>query len=401
MAETKTKKEPINTLGAELYLQYNFIKYKDAKESGYNLFYKMDEKGNFSQYESSELEKLENEAMVWVPPIHKKDNDFIGFTFGGRHSSEFGIVRTSNGSRFDENLLPTIQDKTVQVPGGDGTYYFGSYYTQRQFSIPIAFDSLTEDGLRKLKQWLGDKKIKDLIFDEAPYKAYRAKVTGSATIKHICFSEMAYNKDGTEKGLQRIYKGEGTIQFTCYEPFARLRKEQGSNTKEFYSLEKYPTRDEWISGSGILTAEDMNNINVFNTETDTNTNITTTIAKIYNPGDLECDFTLTINFTTDRDGKKKISERKLWIDKTGDKESRSLTIGEIGQKGTDFSVKIDSKSNLLLGVDENGAMSGNTYNECITGGHFFKIPVCGKGEATFKIDGDSSDSTLEYRWLYF
>ena len=59
--------------------------------------------------------------------------DYIGFSYGinhktGRpmHSSDLGIVRTSNGSRFDENLLPTMQDKTVQVPGGDGTYYFGS-----------------------------------------------------------------------------------------------------------------------------------------------------------------------------------------------------------------------------------------------------------------------------------
>lgn len=334
---------------------------------------------------AEELELITN-GDVYELGSSKKDNDFIGFTFGDHHSSEFGIVRTSNGSRFDENLLPTIQDKTVQVPGGDGTYYFGSYYTQRQFSIQIAFDSLTEDGLRKLKQWLGDKKIKDLIFDEVPYKAYRAKVTGSATIKHLCFAE-----DGA-----RVYKGEGTIQFTCYEPFARLRKGKNGEdgkTEDFYPIADYPTREEWISESGILTAEEMRNIDIFDTATNT--------ANIYNPGDLECDFTLTIKFTVDTDGKKKISERELWIDKAGDKESRSLIIGEIEQKGTDFSVKIDSKSNLLLGVDENGAMSGNTYNECIAGGHFFKIPVCGKGEATFKIDRDSSDSTLEYRWLYF
>jgi phage-related protein len=64
----------------------------------------------------------------------------------------------------------------------------------------------------KLKVHFGDKKVHDLIFDEVPYKVYRAKVTGTATIKHIPFSEGATN---------RLYKGEGTIQFTCYEPFAR------------------------------------------------------------------------------------------------------------------------------------------------------------------------------------
>ena len=52
--------------------------------------------------------------------------DYIGFSYGTKadetpmHSSDLGIVRTSEGSRFNENLLPTIQDKIVQVPGGDG-----------------------------------------------------------------------------------------------------------------------------------------------------------------------------------------------------------------------------------------------------------------------------------------
>jgi hypothetical protein len=34
--------------------------------------------------------------------------DYLGFTYNGVHSSDLGIVRTSNGSRFDENLLPTV-----------------------------------------------------------------------------------------------------------------------------------------------------------------------------------------------------------------------------------------------------------------------------------------------------
>ena len=47
--------------------------------------------------------------------------DFIGFTYNGFPSSDLGIMRVSDGSRFNENLLPTMQDKTAQVPGGDGT----------------------------------------------------------------------------------------------------------------------------------------------------------------------------------------------------------------------------------------------------------------------------------------
>ena len=144
--------------------------------------------------------------------------DFMGFTYGTDakgnpvHSSDLGIVRVSDGSRFNQNLLPTMQDKTVQVPGGDGTYYFGSYYTQRQFTVSFAFDSLTEQEIRQIKAHFGDKKIHDLIFDETPYKVWSAKVTGTATIKYIPFDEGS---------THRLYKGEGSIQFTCYLPFAR------------------------------------------------------------------------------------------------------------------------------------------------------------------------------------
>ena len=55
------------------------------------------------------------------------DRDFIGFSFDDVHSSDLGVLRVSDGSRYNEYLLPTSQDVTVQVPGGDGTYYFGSY----------------------------------------------------------------------------------------------------------------------------------------------------------------------------------------------------------------------------------------------------------------------------------
>lgn len=312
---------------------------------------------------------------LYYPEAANIDTDFIGFTFGGIHSSSFGIVRTSDGSRFNENLLPSFQDKTVQIPGGDGTYYFGSYFAQRQFDVPFAFDSLTDSNFRKLKQWFGNKKIKDLIFDEAPYKLYRARIGNSATMKHICFEENG----------ERVYKGEGDIQFICYEPFARSRREVGSKTLEFYDLAKFPTRAQWIQTSGILTKAQMADINVFNTQH---------IAKIYNPGDLECDFTLVIKFTSG-----KIAGRKFWIQDTTNKE---LSIKDIVQKGTDVSIKIDSKTNLIVGLDSTGSLSGNTYNEYIESGHFFKIPLCSlDDDQYFRIANKSDDVTLDYNWLYF
>ena len=53
------------------------------------------------------------------------DFDFIGFTFNGHHSSEFGLFRTSDGDRYEDNLVPSLKDEAADVPGGVGQYYWG------------------------------------------------------------------------------------------------------------------------------------------------------------------------------------------------------------------------------------------------------------------------------------
>lgn len=143
----------------------------------------------------------------------KMDTDFIGFTYNKLHSiRDLNIYRVSEGSRYNSNPVPNWNDKTMENSGGDGTYFFGSTHKNKQFNINIAFDSLTETQLRKLKQLFNGKEVGELIFDEAPYKAYAAKVTGTPQLKTIPF-------DGNDQG-ERIYKGEGTITFTCYHPYA-------------------------------------------------------------------------------------------------------------------------------------------------------------------------------------
>ena len=139
--------------------------------------------------------------------------DFCGFTWRGDHSSKYGIVRVSDGSRYNDTILPAFQDTTQKMPGSDGTLYWESFYTNKTFPINIAFDHLTEDDYRKLRQWLNGKDRGELVFDEVPYKAYTVKIKDPPQLKTICFME-----DG-----KRIYKGEGTISFVAYYPFARGR----------------------------------------------------------------------------------------------------------------------------------------------------------------------------------
>ena len=170
--------------------------------------------------------------------------DFIGFTYNGLHSFDnFGVYRTSDGSRYNDNLIPQLTDKTADVPGGDGQYFFKTNYKTRQFIIPIAFDALTELQYRTMRQWLDGQGIHDLIFDEAPYKVYSAKVAGTPQLKTLCFDD--------ENG-QRVYKGEGTIQFTCYYPFAHTptTEKQGFDGR---SLNNYTNenKSQWSSASKL------------------------------------------------------------------------------------------------------------------------------------------------------
>lgn len=196
--------------------------------------------------------------------------DFTGFTFGDWHSSDPQVgdivIRVSGGDRYEEQLQPEIKDITAEVPGRDGEYYFGSNYGPKTIDIEIAFDHLTEEQFRRLRQVFGTRRIKELIFDERPYKKYMAKIESPVELSYICFDEPKRHIDTSgnargvrwveethtetvideeteeptdetvevtervretiypyvrDEGIERIYKGEGKISFKCYFPFAK------------------------------------------------------------------------------------------------------------------------------------------------------------------------------------
>lgn len=286
--------------------------------------------------------------------------DFIGFSFNEHRSESLGIVRVSDGSRYNEDLVPTTQDKTVQVPGGDGFYYFGSDYTQRQFSINIAFDELTEKQFRELQQVFGTKELGKLVFDERPYKYYMVK-SSKPQLKYICFG-----KDG-----ERIYKGEGTLTFTAYYPFAKsafkfLEKEIEEETgKEVYVLRKtYSNIEEWAEASGMKAQGILDTIPAEPTEN-------AYPISVYNAGDLEADFILKFNLPADGTF---IGDTKIMLSKENvGKIDAFLDLKGFSKKGTDTGFQINTKTNLVEGFNA-GGLTGTLYNENIIQGDFFKIP---------------------------
>lgn len=123
-------------------------------------------------------------AISNLPPIYDTEvekydfpADFIGFHFGPYYSLNCGIYRVSDGSRFNSNLTPGFTDKTATIPGLDGSVYFSSQYSPREFSVKYAFDEIDEEKFVFLKKWFNCKEMHDLVFDEEPYKIYTAKVT--------------------------------------------------------------------------------------------------------------------------------------------------------------------------------------------------------------------------------
>lgn len=344
--------------------------------------------------------------------------DFIGFSLGDTHSTSLGIVRVSDGSRYNENLLPTLADKTTQVGGADETYYFGTDYTQKSITISIAFDGMTEAQFRQLRTLCASKKLQKLVYDEAPYKYYMVKSTGNPTIKYVSFDE--YDAEGNIAG--RVYKGEGSLTFTAYYPYARCDKkalnyysdcfikvkafEEGQQYfiqsideegRIFYKPESDLSQEQnyysfinsqWADASGILTLlkQEEGQIDVIPTEKDDNLQY---VINTYNPGDLEADYKLYFPYD---------EENKIFgllnVSVNGTILGFGSTFARLDEK--DAHICVDSHANLVYGVDANFNQTGTLYNKFLTSGEFVKIPL---GEST--IESNIAPSKLDYEYIYY
>lgn len=341
--------------------------------------------------------------------------DFIGFTIGDYHSSDLGIIRTSDGSRFNENLLPTFSDKTAKVPGRDETLYFRTEYDKKEFPISFAFDSLTEKQIRLLRQILGKKEMQNLIFDESPYKVYKVKAGAPPSLKYICF----------EENNERIYKGEGSINFVAYYPFAKSRFKY----KEDYNYLTIPewkytvdNKDEWLAASGIkgkydfysessTTPYGVYECKEFRYNTTGNDGTKRTIksqdgsalsqeqiesalgnrtlysiggvfkTRLYNPGDLETPFKLIINSSVGSwrgdNHEDEILSYDISIEIYHKGQNMQLVLEDIelyGNDVDDLGFIVNSYNHLIEGIAGENEKNGKIYNEKIVKGDFFNIP---------------------------
>jgi hypothetical protein len=102
-----------------------------------------------------------------------------------------------------------------------------------------------------MKDWLNGTGIHELSFDERTEVKYSAKVTGTPSLKFICFDENYTVQEGDVlvTKTRNIYKGEGTIQFTCYFPFGY----GGEQTKEVDIIRGTATTDDFTISTELPT----------------------------------------------------------------------------------------------------------------------------------------------------
>lgn len=363
--------------------------------------------------------------------------DFTGFTFDGVHSSELNILRVSDGDRYNEELLPEIENKTVETSGKDGVYYFGSFYKSKDIEIKIAFDSVTEEQYRNIRRLFGQKKICKLIFDERPYKVYHVKLSQPITLETICFDEEEYHwsnekipPDYTETygehegyipgsinhkiytgNKRRIYKGEGTINLTAFDPFAR----QQYKTLDLYTINGYDNVDEWKDSSGLLTAEEYaaGAYDVYQDISDTSdvkyADKFNGQFNVYNPGDIDTPYYMFIPYVDNKLQAGKGNEIIIGTDGAQDLviEPFERMYSQINENG----VLISSRAELIEGVQYDYTLkawriTGNIYNRYIKRGKFGKIYKGDKFD--FKKQGiylnclvGENQPAIFYNYLYF
>ena len=145
------------------------------------------------------------------------EGGYLGFTFDGRHSSDFELLVVSDGSRYHQDLSNNFSDSMSSVPGKNGSYYFGTQFGNREFDIECVFDNMDTHTMHKIQSWLYPNKVGWLIFDETPYKKYLVKVSDVITPKFVPFDK--YEAIKSYKFQKEILKGEISISFVTIDEY--------------------------------------------------------------------------------------------------------------------------------------------------------------------------------------
>jgi predicted phage tail component-like protein len=142
-----------------------------------------------------------------------------GFTLDGVAVSTYG-ARLKYGA--GNPMLPPSRDRTTDITGKDGVYWFASDLGQRVFTLPCYFsgcatpsalDTLIKAFARVLVDVYGKPRSLSLVFDDAPTITYIVRYSGGVP-------------------FDRAWMGcsEFTLQLVADDPYGREAEEVTSGT---------------------------------------------------------------------------------------------------------------------------------------------------------------------------
>ena len=297
-------------------------------------------------------------------------DDLTGFKFGDYHSSQFGLIRVSNGSRYNEYLLPTLKNTTTDVPGMEGTLYFGTQKTTRSFQVDMAFDSLTEEDIRDIREWLTG--AHSLIFDERPYIQYMCILNSAPQLKYLTFEENG----------ERIYKGELSVNFVSYLPYG-----YSIDGKKFIDDFLDENFEEWSNASHLAYKNFYKDETLHAYDKFEGNNV-----YVYNGGDVEADYVLTCYFS--EGATTKISMNDV---------SYEFSLRAKSANSTHLELSVNSKLQYARCRDVNiadGVITGiSDYEIMLPSTEMFKIPV-GQSLITCTNIDTSAPNIIDYKYRF-
>lgn len=297
-------------------------------------------------------------------------DDLTGFKFGDYHSSQFGLIRVSNGSRYNEYLLPTLKNTTTDVPGMEGTLYFGTQKTTRSFQVDMAFDSLTEEDIRDIREWLTG--AHSLIFDERPYIQYMCILNSAPQLKYLTFEENG----------ERIYKGELSVNFVSYLPYG-----YSIDGKKFIDDFLDENFEEWSNASHLAYKNFYEGETLYTYDKFEGNNV-----YVYNGGDVEADYVLTCYFSEGATAKISMND-----------VSYEFSLRAKSANSTHLELSVNSKLQYARCRDvniANGVITGiSDYEIMLPSTEMFKIPVGQSHIICTNID-TSAPNTIDYKYRF-
>lgn len=297
-------------------------------------------------------------------------DDLTGFKFGDYHSSQFGLIRVSNGSRYNEYLLPTLKNTTTDVSGMEGTLYFGTQKTTRSFQVDMAFDNLTEEDIRDIREWLTG--AHSLIFDERPYIQYMCILNSAPQLKYLTFEENG----------ERIYKGELSVNFVSYLPYGysidgkKFIDDFLDENFEEWSNASHLAYKNFYEGETLRTYDKFEGNNVY----------------VYNGGDVEADYVLTCYFSEGATAKISMND-----------VSYEFSLRAKSANSTHLELSVNSKLQYARCRDvniANGVITGiSDYEIMLPSTEMFKIPV-GQSLITCTNIDTSAPNVIDYKYRF-